>query len=38
MGLLERDNPITDKQLQVILDFIRNNKLMIKTLMKEDDK
>lgn len=37
MGLLERDKPITDKQLQIILEFIKNNKLMIKTLMKEDD-
>lgn len=38
MGLLEKDKPITDKQMQIILDFIQNNKLMIKTLMKEDDK
>ena len=38
MGLLERDNPITDKQLQVILEFIRNNKLMIKNIIKEHDK
>lgn len=38
MGLLERNEQISDKQLQVILDFIKNNKLMIKTLMKEDDK
>ena len=37
MGLLDKDKPITDKQLQIILDFIRNNKIMIKTLMKEDD-
>ena len=38
MGLLERNKQITDKQMEVILAFIDNNKLMIKTLMKEDDK
>lgn len=38
MELLKRNEPITDKQMQIILDFIQNNKIMIKTLMKEDEK
>lgn len=38
MELLERNKPISDKQMEIILKFIENNKVMIKTLMKEDDK
>lgn len=36
MGLLEENKKITEKQINVILEFIKNNKEMIKFLMEKD--
>lgn len=36
MGLLKENENITEKQIGVILEFIKNNKEMIKFLMEKD--
>lgn len=36
MGLLEENKKLTEKQINVILEFIKNNKEMIKFLMEKD--
>ena len=36
MGLLEENKKLTEKQITVILEFIKNNKEMIKFLMEKD--
>lgn len=36
MGLLEENEKLTEKQINVILEFIKNNKEMIKFLMEKD--
>lgn len=36
MGLLEENKKPTEKQINVILEFIKNNKEMIKFLMEKD--
>lgn len=36
MGLLEENKKLTEKQIKVILEFIKNNKEMIKFLMEKD--
>lgn len=36
MGLLEENKKLTEKQINIILEFIKNNKEMIKFLMEKD--
>lgn len=36
MGLLEENKKLTEKQINVILEFIKNNKEIIKFLMEKD--
>ena len=38
MGLLKENEPVSDKQIEVILEFISNNKKMIQFLMDGDKK
>ena len=35
MNLLKKNEPITDKQIEIILEFLENNKSMIQTLMNK---